>query len=136
MPTYTQNSMPISSENCFLLLNGTRDKVFDVSILYNFYLHCLSPNGPRSKNNNVQLRDVIPSELKTARTKENKKQVKRHTRKFRPFYMECKWMRIYNRSIQIYRTTITSVVRRCIQSKCHCVYASMPYQRLCNHLCA
>jgi hypothetical protein len=42
----------------------------DVSILYNFYLHCPSPYWPRSKNTSAQLREVIPSETKTVRAEE------------------------------------------------------------------
>jgi hypothetical protein len=91
-------------------------EVEDVSILHKFYLHCLTPNGPCSKNTSAQFRDVIPSELKTVRTKDPK-QAKRQIMKFRRFYMECRWMRVYRMNIQIYRTTIISIVRRCIHTK-------------------
>jgi hypothetical protein len=130
--------MPVSSDNCFLLLNGTGDKDFHVSILYNFYLHCLSPNGPCSKNNNVQLREVIPSELKTARTKENKKNKPKDTQ-------ESLDVSIWNANgceftigtlkyteLQLHQLLGTVYRVKIAQREGHCVHFSMPYQQLSN----
>lgn len=91
-------------------------EVEDVSILHNFYLHCLSPNGPSSKNTSAQFRDMIPSELKTVKN-ERFKQAKRQITKFRRFYMERRWMWVYRMNIQIYRTAVISILKRCIRTK-------------------